>query len=402
MGRSHSDGTRIRDESSSLQVAVMTSLLTVGPLSFALMPVLMIGLAERFNWSPAQCGLLATIELGALSVASISGFYWQTRWNWRRLAIAATLITILANLASTKLVGFVPLACARFVAGAGSGVLVALYFAFLPTTASPERNGSIATFAQVATQVVSFYLSSWLLSTWGLNGLYVLIALITSALLPFAKSISTGTTTTKNSATGREHHAGRTFRSRLPGLAGLLANAFFFAALTGVFAFFGEFGQKAAKLDDKQVVNAIAVATALGLLGPVASYLLSRRTGFFWPILGSAFGLMAVLAFVAHGGYSYFGFFSLVALLLIFWNFAQPYGWALMVVVDESLTVAVPGAQTIGIALGPSIVGCAIEATGVAGGAWLALGMIVVYLVLIMPLCAISRRSAYVQLPSPI
>ena len=50
----------------------MTSLLTIGPLALAMMPVLMIGLAERFHWSEARSGLLATIELGALAVASVS------------------------------------------------------------------------------------------------------------------------------------------------------------------------------------------------------------------------------------------------------------------------------------------------------------------------------------------
>jgi len=394
-------GARVNSYNTSLQVAVMTALLSIGPLSFAMMPVLMIGLAERFHWSEAKCGLLATIELGALSVASISGLYWQKRWNWRPLAIAAALVIIIANLAATQLSGFAGLACVRFIAGLGSGILVALFFAFLSSTRSPDRIGSIATFAQVATQVMGYYLSAWILGRWGLSGLYVLIALITSALLPFAKWISSGPVIAHDSGKRPGLEALRTFRARLPGLAGLLANAFFFAALTGVFAFFGAFGHGVAGLGDRQIVNAIAVATALGLLGPVGSYLLSRRAGFSWPIFVSALGLMCVLVLLALGGYGYFGFFTLITLLLILWNFSQPYGWALMVVVDEGLTVAVPGAQTVGIALGPSIVGFGIQGAGVAGGAWLALGMMVVFLILIIPLCVMSRGSAFTQTASP-
>lgn len=369
----------------------MTSLLTVGPLALALMPVLMIGLTERFHWSEAKSGLLATLELGALAVASISGLYWQSRWNWRWLAIVATLLIITANLAATRVTGFADLACARLVAGAGSGILVALYFAFLPGTRSPDRIGSIATFAQVVTQVGGYYASSWLLQQWGLNGLYVLIAVISTPLLPFAKWIPIGARHSEASPGVRRERSTRTIGNRLPGIAGLLANAFFFAALTGVFAFLGEFGQSGARLSDERTVHAMALAAALALLGPVGSYLISRRFGFLWPILGSAVGLMLVLVLLAHGGYGYFGFLVLVSLLLILWNFMQPYSWAIMVAVDERLTVAVPGAQFAGIAVGPAIVGIGIQSSGIAGGAWLAVGMMIVYLFLITPLCVMSR-----------
>ena len=191
----------------------------------------------------------------------------------------------------------------------------------------------------------------------------------------------------------RRKDSKRTIGNSLPGIAGLLANAFFFAALTGVYTFFGEFGQNVARLSDVQTIHAIALAAALAALGPVASYLISRRFGFLWPILGSAAGLMLVLVLLAHGGYGYFGFLALISLLLIFWNFAQPYSWAIMVAVDERLTVAVPGAQFAGIAIGPAIVGVGIQTIGVTGGVWLALGMMIIFLILIAPLCAMSRAA---------
>ena len=371
----------------------MTSLLTIGPLALAMMPVLMIGLAERFHWSEAKSGLLATIELGALALASISGVYWQRRWNWRWLAIAATLVIVAANLAATQVSGFAGLCCARLVAGAGSGILVALYFAFLPSTRSPDRIGSIATFAQVVTQVGGYYASSWLLQQWGLNGLYVLIAIISTLLLPFARWIPIGAGPSEESPLDRRKPSKRTIGNRLPGIAGLLANAFFFSALTGVYAFFGEFGQNIAQLSDELTIHAIALAAALALLGPVASYLISRRFGFLWPIMGSTVGVMSVFILLAHGGYGYSGFLVLISLLLILWNFAQPYSWAIMVAVDEQLTVAVPGAQFAGIAVGPAIIGFAIQRTGIVGGIWVALSMMIIFLVLIMPLCAMSRAA---------
>src|ERR1700730_9170022 len=185
-------GRRVGSGVASVQVGVMTSLLTIGPLALAMMPVLMIGLAERFHWSEARSALVATIELNAFAVATVSGLYWQRRWNWRWLAVVATLVIVVANLAATRASGFSGLACARVVAGAASGLLVALYFAFLPSTRSPDRVGSIATFAQVVSQVGGYYASSWLLQQWGLNGLYVLIAIVATLLLPFVKWIPTG------------------------------------------------------------------------------------------------------------------------------------------------------------------------------------------------------------------
>ena len=239
-----------------------------------------------------------------------------------------------------------------------------------------------------------YYVSSWLLQRWGLNGLYVLIAIIAAILLPFARWIPAAPGVRRSPRSIAESTPNGPCGHRLPGIAGLLANVFLFAALTGVYAFFGEFGQNMARLSDEQTVHAIALAAALALLGPVASYLISRRFGFLWPILGSAVAVMLALVLLAHGGYGYLGFLVLISLLLILWNFAQPYSWAIMVAVDEQLTVAVPGAQFAGIAIGPAIIGFGIQSTGVTGGAWLALGMMTIYLFLIMPLCAMSRGAA--------
>jgi predicted MFS family arabinose efflux permease len=321
----------------------------------------------------------------------LTGLYWQRRWNWRVLAIAATVLVVAANLAATQLSGFTNLACARFAAGLGGGILLALYFAYLPGTRRPDRNGSIATFVQVAVQVAIDYSASWLLHRWGLNGLYVLIAATTSLLLPFSAWIPTGLVQAVPSVWTEERER-RTVWNWLPGLAGLLANTLFFAAQSGIFSFFGEIGQREAGLGDKQTLDAITVAAALALLGPVASYWLSRRAGFLWPILMSTIAQIIILIFLAHGKYAYFGFLLLIASLLVLWNFAQPYVFSLMVVVDDGLTVALPGAQAVGIALGPVIIGYGIERTGIAGGAWLTLGMTIASLALFMPLCVMIRR----------
>jgi predicted MFS family arabinose efflux permease len=376
-----------------MQVGIMTSLFTLGPLSFLMMPVLMIGLTERFHWSEAELGTLATIELGALAITSLSGLYWQRRWNWRVLAITADVSIIAANLASTRLSSFTDLACARFAAGLGSGILLALYFAYLPSTKRPDRNGSIATFVQVAAQVAIDYSSASLLHRWGLNGLYVLIAATASLLLPFSAWIPTGLAP-EVPAGSIVDRPSRTWGRRVPGWAGLLANALFFAAQSGIFSFFGEIGQREGGLADRQTLDAITVAAALALIGPAASYWLSRRAGFLWPILLSTIAQVVVLVVLAHGGYAYAGFLLLIAALLVLWNFAQPYVFALMVVIDEGMTVALPGAQAAGIALGPMIIGYGIDRNGIAGGTGLTLMMTLASLALFMPLCVMIRRPA--------
>ncbi len=375
----------------SLQVGIMTSLFTLGPLAFLMMPVLMIGLTERFHWSEAELGTLATIELSGLAFTSLTGLYWQRRWNWRVLAITADVLIIAANLASTHLSSFAGLACARFAAGLGGGILLALYFAYLPSTQRPDRNGSIATFVQVAAQVAIDYSAASLLHRWGLNGLYVLIAATACLLLPLSAAIPMGLAPEAPSASIVARPS-RTLGSWMPGLAGLLANALFFAAQSGIFSFFGEIGQREAGLEDRQTLNAITVAAALALIGPAASYLLSRRAGFLWPILLSTIAQVVVLVFLSHGGYAYVGFLVLIASLLVLWNFAQPYVFALMVVVDEGMTVALPGAQAAGIAIGPVIIGYGIDRSGIAGGAGLTLLMTMASLALFMPLCVITRR----------
>jgi hypothetical protein len=66
------------------------------------------------------------------------------------------------------------------------------------------------------------------------------------------------------------------------------------------------------------------------------------------------------------------------------------YVYSLIVVTEEKLAVAVPGVQAIGIALGPTVIGVAIDRTGLPGGTLVAVAMTVAYLALILPLCSMS------------
>lgn len=373
-----------------MRLTVITSLFIVGPLAFLMLPSLMLGLAARFHWSDTRLGVLATVELGALAVTSLTGLHWQARWNWRWLAICGALLMVAGNLAATQVAGFPGMVGARLVAGLGGGILVALYFAFLAYTRQPERNASIATFAQIATQVVIYFQSARILDGWGLNGLYDLMAGAALLLLPFVTWIPTGPPTSSNAVHGGALRR-RSFIERLPGLAGLFANYVFFIADAGIFSFFGEFGRHAAALSTSQTLDAIGLATAAGLIGPAASYFLGDRFGYLRPILLSAVAQMVTLLLLGRGGYGYLGYLTLAALLQVLWNFTLPNLYGLMVVVDESLMVAVPGAQAIGIALGPTVIGYAVEHVGLLGAAWVAVGVTFAFLVIALPVCARSR-----------
>lgn len=375
-----------------MRLIVVTSLFIVGPLPYLILPGLMLGLAGRFHWSDTRLGVLATIELGGMAVISLTGLYWQNRWNWRWLAVCGALLIVAGDLASTKATGFSGMAGARLLAGLGGGVLVALYFAFLAHTKHPERNASVATFAQISAQVLIYFQSARILDAWGLDGLYELLAGTALLLLPFIGWVPNGPPISSDPVNAGSRRR-RSFTEQMPGLACLLANGLFFTAEVGIFSFFGEFGQQAAALTDSQTLNAIGLSTAAGLLGPAASYFLGQRLGYLRPLLFSAVAQIVTLLLLGRGGYGYWGYLTLAALLQALWQFTLPNLYGLMVVVDESLMVAVPGAQAIGIALGPTIIGYAVEHAGLAGATWIAAALTLASLGIALPLCNRIKAS---------
>ena len=80
------------------RLVYVNALFIIGTLGTLITPAMLEGWSH-LRWTPTQLGVAAAIELAGLSVGSLSGLYWQTRWPWRRVALPALLVGIAGNAA---------------------------------------------------------------------------------------------------------------------------------------------------------------------------------------------------------------------------------------------------------------------------------------------------------------
>lgn len=95
-------------------------------------------LAAQLGLGPAQIGAMFSCELAAMSFATIPAWWWQKRVDWRRVAFAAGLLFIAANVASAFATAYAPLLVLRFISAIGGGTVMIVCMS--SAAASPERD----------------------------------------------------------------------------------------------------------------------------------------------------------------------------------------------------------------------------------------------------------------------
>ncbi|HEY4968959.1 MAG TPA: YbfB/YjiJ family MFS transporter, partial [Steroidobacteraceae bacterium] len=169
----------------------MIGLFIIGTLGTLITPAMFESWIP-FNWTPTQLGLLAATELAGLAVGSLSGLYWQRRWNWRQVTLGALLAAVAANLACMLQHGFAAVYVARGVVGLSGGCLCAVYSARLANAKSPGRIIAITTFIQIGIEAIFIFFTTSVLELLGGSGLFVLMTVLLALLVPFVRVLPPG------------------------------------------------------------------------------------------------------------------------------------------------------------------------------------------------------------------
>lgn len=94
--------------------------------------------ASELGLGAGQIGFLFSGELAAMSLATLPAYYWQPRFDWRRVAFAAMLLFIAANVASIFAHSFAGLLPLRMLSAFGGGTLMVICLS--SAVLSPERD----------------------------------------------------------------------------------------------------------------------------------------------------------------------------------------------------------------------------------------------------------------------
>jgi predicted MFS family arabinose efflux permease len=79
-------------------------------------PAVAAQLASEWQLTPAEIGYLFSAELGAMSLATLPAWWWMSRLDWRRVALCACAVFLVANLVSSAVSQYETLLIVRFIA----------------------------------------------------------------------------------------------------------------------------------------------------------------------------------------------------------------------------------------------------------------------------------------------
>lgn len=317
-------------------------------------PAVAAQLASQWQLSPSQIGDLFSVELGAMSLASLPAFWWLKRVSWRLAAFAAAVLFIAANLLSMLADTYNLLLALRFVSAIAGGSLMIICLASAAAAANPGRVYGLWVMGQLVVGALGLALLPALFERYGLGACYLTLAGLMALLLPLTRCFTTGKPAL------RETHAALP-GSRVKTTLGILGILTFYISLGGVWTFIGAIGADAG-ISAQNSGEILAFATVIGIAGAACASLIGTRL----VLLPVGYGLMAAAVILLLGEPGVWRF-ALAAFLFKFtWTFLLPLILACLAKLDHSGKLMNASNLMIGsgLAIGPAVAGRLIETNG--------------------------------------
>lgn len=339
-------------------LAAIVLFAAITPTILMTAPAVGAQLASQWQLSPSHIGDLFSVELGAMSLATLPAFWWLKRVNWRLAALVAAVLFIVANLLSTGAETYTDLLLSRFVSALAGGSLMIICLASAATTANPSRVYGLWVMGQLVVGAVGLAVLPGLFERYGLSACYLILAGLMTVLLPLVRGFPCGSPAPE--ATNILSAPGSRWRAAL-GIGAILA---FYISLGGVWTFIGALATSAG-IPPQQSGEVLAIATVMGIAGAASVSLIGARLPRAVLLL-MGYALMAAAVLLLLGQPALLRF-ALAALLFKFtWTFVLPLILACLADLDHSGKLMNASNLVIGggLAIGPAIAGRLIEASG--------------------------------------
>ncbi|MEW7854904.1 MFS transporter [Pseudomonas chlororaphis] len=339
-------------------LAAIVLFAAITPTILMTAPAVAAQLASQWQLSPSQIGDLFSTELGAMSLATLPAFWWLKRVDWRRAALLAGALFIVANLLSIWAQGYGALLALRFCSALAGGSLMIICLSSAASTANPSRTYGLWVMGQLVVGAIGLSILPRLFEHYGLAACYLLLALLMSLCLPLARYFPRGAPTPEKTA-GQAATA-----PKWQALCGILGILTFYISLSGVWTFIGSISAKAG-ISAQASGELLAVATVMGIVGAGCASLIGNRLPRLLLLL-FGYSLMAGSVLLLLGAPP-LARFALAALVFKFtWTFILPLILACLADLDRSGKLMNASNLVIGggLAIGPALAGRLIESTG--------------------------------------
>lgn len=340
------------------RLAAIVLFAAITPTILMTAPAVAAQLASEWQLSPARIGDLFSVELGAMSLATLPAWWWLKRVDWRAAALIAALLFIVANLLSMRADTYAALLALRCTSALAGGSLMILCLASAATTANPSRVYGLWVMGQLVVGALGLIVLPGLFERFGLNACYLILAGLMTLLLPLARAFPAG------NATAPASHDPSLPGSRWRAALGVGAVLAFYISLGGVWTFIGALGASVG-ISPQHSGEVLAIATVMGIAGAASASLIGGRLPRAMLLLGG-YALMVAAVLLLLGEPALLRF-ALAALLFKFtWTFILPLVLACLADLDHSGKLMNASNLVIGggLAIGPAIAGRLIEASG--------------------------------------
>ena len=334
-----------------------------------ILPVVLGAYSDIFGLQEDRLGTLASIYSLGIFITTLTSTLWITRFPRKSQVMVGALLSTLGFLLLLGHASGDDLTLLyHFISSLGLGIAYAAMMAVLADSTNPTRSFALLFFLQVVVGVVgSQLLTRGVAIEHTLPVVYASMAAIgvLSALLAtrFQESHSASHAAASHSIAPRR-------MPPLPIALGLMSILLVFTGDAGVWVFLERIGSA---VEDRELGgDLVSINLAAGAIGSLTAAWLANRFGFLLPMV-LAIGL-SVLS-VAMLNLSTGGLALLTASFINgwAWNFGAAYRMALVSHLDSErrFVALIPAMQTLGNAIGPSLVGAIIVWASYSAAYWL-------------------------------
>lgn len=388
-------------ESWSLVFSAAGSAYGVGLLGLWALPFLISAIIHDLKLNEAQAGILMSAEFVFTMLASLLVAPLMGRAPRRTLALAGTVVAIVANIISASMTDLYSLAAMRCVAGIGAGLALACGNACVSSAKQPDRIAGHMNVLSVLLMIVVMLGYAKIMAAFGLPGLYYAMAATMTVMLlaiPFmpqrAPLQALHTTPPLNKG-----HSGNVLLS-LPAICMMLAMFVFQARDTMGWAFVERIGTMVGYTGD-EVGMLLSFQSFVGLIGPLLAAMIGKRFGLSTPVILAILLTGGTSLSYVLGEHSKTLYTIGVMTICVTYFYALSYLTALAAAMDREgrVVAAASSFLSLGLAVGPAISGGLISLGGFSMAAWgIAVAVLLTLLLVIIPLNSIRREHASLKL----
>lgn len=350
--------------------------ITVANLGTWSMPLIIGTFMDSAGFSGVNAGFLASTEVAAMATASLLTATLLGRFSPRSLALTGVALVLTGHSITAEFETLVQIAACRALAGFGGGMLYAAACATIARLGNGERRFAVAMVVQGLFAAMLLALLPIAIGAYGTRGLFVSLAVLALAAVPFLASYSRATE--KQSASDS---AGQSKGFGVPYYVGAMLMVPVVLVATLEFSMWSHTERLGVRLGlaGQEIGLILSIGTVFGLLGGVTAAVIGTRYGRLLPLLAGFTLQMAasVVCILADSPMAYAVAYTIWGAAIFF---VIPFLFGTASILDSRgrWAAAASGMLLIGQMSGPMLSGWMVHLQGYGGLLWMMVALSVI------------------------